>query len=106
MICPRCGGTGTLNDNQGLFSLSQICPQCGGRGSVVDDPVPDVLGARASSAATGTVKVRIPAGVEDGQRIRVKGRGAAGRSGGPPGDLYVVVRVGPPRALRPPGPAT
>ncbi len=90
--CPRCGGTGSLQDNQGLFSLSQICPQCGGRGTVVTTPCPTCSGTGVEHR-NRSVKVRIPAGVEDGQRIRVKGRGAAGRGNAPSGDLYVVVRV-------------
>ncbi len=93
VTCPRCGGTGALQDNQGLFSLSQICPECGGRGTIVTTPCP-TCGGSGIEHRSREVKVRIPAGVENGQRIRVKGRGAAGRSGGPPGDLYVVVRVG------------
>jgi molecular chaperone DnaJ len=92
VTCPRCGGTGSLQDNQGLFSLSQICPQCGGRGTVVTTPCPTCSGSGIEHR-NRTVKVRIPAGVDDGQRIRVKGRGAAGRGNGPSGDLYVVVRV-------------
>jgi molecular chaperone DnaJ len=91
--CPRCGGTGSLQDNQGLFSLSQICPQCSGRGTIVTHPCPTCSGTGVEHR-NRSVKVRLPAGVEDGQRIRVKGRGAAGRSGGPSGDLYVIVRVG------------
>jgi molecular chaperone DnaJ len=90
--CPRCGGSGTLQDDQGLFSLSQICPQCGGRGTVVTTPCPTCHGSGVEHR-NRSVKVRIPAGVEDGQRIRVKGRGAAGRGSAPSGDLYVVVRV-------------
>lgn len=90
--CPRCGGSGTLQDNQGLFSLSQICPQCGGRGTVVTTPCPTCSGTGMEHRSR-SVKVRIPPGVEDGQRIRVKGKGAAGRGNGPNGDLYVVVRV-------------
>ena len=92
VTCPRCGGTGSLQDNQGLFSLSQICPQCGGRGTVVTTPCPTCSGSGIEHR-NRTVKVRIPAGVDDGQRIRVKGRGAAGRGNAPSGDLYVVVRV-------------
>ena len=91
--CPRCGGTGSLQDNQGLFSLSQICPQCSGRGTIVTHPCPTCAGSGVEHR-NRSVKVRLPAGVEDGQRIRVKGRGAAGRGGGPSGDLYVIVRVG------------
>jgi molecular chaperone DnaJ len=90
--CPRCGGMGTLQDDQGLFSLSQICPQCGGRGTIVTTPCPTCSGTGVEHRHR-TVKVRIPPGVEDGQRIRVKGRGAAGRGNAPSGDLYVVVRV-------------
>ena len=91
--CPRCGGTGSLQDNQGLFSLSQICPQCSGRGTIVTHPCPTCSGSGVEHR-NRSVKVRLPAGVEDSQRIRVKGRGAAGRGGGPAGDLYVIVRVG------------
>jgi molecular chaperone DnaJ len=91
--CPRCGGTGSLQDDQGLFSLSQICPQCSGRGTIVTHPCPTCSGT-GTEHRNRSVKVRIPAGVEGGQRIRVKGRGAAGRGGGPAGDLYVIVHVG------------
>jgi len=91
--CPVCGGSGSLQDNQGLFSLSQICPQCSGRGTVVTNPCP-TCGGSGVGHRNRSVKVRIPAGVEAGQRIRVKGRGVAGRGGGPSGDLYVVVHVG------------
>lgn len=93
VTCPRCNGAGTLSDNQGLFSLSQICPQCQGRGTVVTTPCATCHGSGVEHGDR-QVKVRIPAGVDDGQRIRVKGRGAAGRDNGPAGDLYVVVRVG------------
>ncbi len=91
--CPRCHGKGTLDDNQGLFSLRTICPTCNGRGTVVDTPCPTCHGS-GIERRNRVVKVRIPAGVEDGQRIRVKGRGAPGQGSAPPGDLYVVVRVG------------
>lgn len=91
--CGRCGGTGTLQDDQGLFSLSQVCPACSGRGTVVTDPCPTCRGT-GTEHRNRSVKVRLPAGVEDGQRIRVKGKGAAGRGGGPAGDLYVIARVG------------
>jgi molecular chaperone DnaJ len=90
--CPRCGGTGSLNDNQGLFSLSTVCPDCVGRGTLFDTPCPVCKGT-GTEQKVRSVKVRIPAGVEDGQRIRVKGRGAAGQGMAPPGDLYVVVHV-------------
>ncbi len=92
ITCPRCGGTGTLNDNQGLFSLAKPCPDCRGRGMKVTDPCP-TCGGSGVERRQRQVKVRIPAGVEDGQRIRVKGKGEAGANGGPSGDLYVVVHV-------------
>jgi molecular chaperone DnaJ len=91
--CDRCGGKGMLDDNQGLFSLSTICPKCNGRGTLVDTPCPTCHGT-GTERRTRRVKVRVPAGVADGQRIRVKGRGSPGQGSGPPGDLYVVVRVG------------
>lgn len=92
--CPRCGGKGMLDDNQGLFSLSTVCPDCNGRGNIVDTPCPTCHGT-GTERRSRNVKVRIPPGVEDGQRIRVKGRGAPGRgTSAPAGDLYVVVRVG------------
>jgi molecular chaperone DnaJ len=94
VTCPRCGGTGVLNDNQGMFSLSSPCPECGGRGTLIVDPCP-TCGGSGITHQTRQVKVRIPAGVDDGQRIRVKGRGSAGRNGGPAGDLYVTVHVAP-----------
>ena len=97
--CPRCGGTGSLNDNQGLFSLSTVCPDCMGRGTLFDTPCP-VCHGTGSEQKVRSVKVRIPAGVEDGQRIRVKGRGAPGQGMAPPGDLYVVVHVGKHADLR------
>jgi molecular chaperone DnaJ len=90
--CPRCGGSGSLNDNQGLFSLSTVCPDCMGRGTLFDTPCP-VCHGTGNEHKVRSVKVRIPAGVEDGQRIRVKGRGAPGQGMAPAGDLYVVVHV-------------
>jgi molecular chaperone DnaJ len=91
--CPRCGGRGVLDDNQGFFSFSSPCPQCRGTGSIVEDPCPTCQGSGTELKAR-QVKVRVPAGVTDGQRIRLSGRGGPGRHGGPNGDLYVVVRVG------------
>jgi len=92
--CPRCGGRGVLDENQGFFSFSQVCPECGGTGSVVDEPCPTCRGT-GSELRARQVKVRIPPGVHDGQRIRLKGRGGPGRHGGPNGDLYVITRVEP-----------
>jgi molecular chaperone DnaJ len=92
VVCDVCGGRGVINDNQGLFSFSQPCQACSGTGLRVETPCPTCLGAGVEFAAR-QVKVRIPAGVDDGQRIRVKGRGGAGRGGGQAGNLYVVVKV-------------
>jgi molecular chaperone DnaJ len=90
--CSRCGGRGVIDDNQGFFSFSQPCDQCGGRGRVVVDPCPSCRGSGIERKPR-RVKVRIPAGVKDGQKIRLKGRGTPGRNGGPAGDLLVTVGV-------------
>jgi molecular chaperone DnaJ len=91
-VCPTCVGAGTVSRGQGAFALSEPCRDCKGRGMIVDDPCPDCHGSgRASSART--MQVRIPAGVQDAQRIRLKGKGAQGERGGQPGDLYVTVHV-------------
>jgi len=92
--CPTCNGAGSVAVDQGPFSFSEVCPTCGGRGSVVKDKCKHCKG-RGIEVRPRTVKVRIPAGVDDGQRIRVKGRGTPGLIGGPAGDLYVVVHVAP-----------
>jgi len=94
--CPQCGGSGTVAVDQGFFSLSRPCPRCGGRGQVIEDPCP-TCGGSGSTTATRTLRVKIPAGVEDGARIRLAGRGEAGPPSGRPGDLYVAVRVRPHR---------
>jgi molecular chaperone DnaJ len=92
-ICPECEGAGFIvNTVGGAFSLNETCPQCGGRQLVYDEPCPTCHGnGRGLSARS--IQVRIPAGVKDGQRIRVKGKGPAGVNGGPAGDLYVTVKV-------------
>ena len=90
--CANCGGQGVVSDNQGLFSFSSPCPVCAGRGVTIDDPCPNCRGTGVERRPR-EVKVRIPAGVADAQRIRLKGRGGPGQNGGPSGDLYVVVRV-------------
>ena len=94
IVCPVCGGRGVVSDNQGLFSFSQPCQNCSGTGFKIEHPCPTCSGSGVEYAAR-QVKVRIPAGVDDGQRIRIKGRGGAGRNGGPAGNLYVVVHVDP-----------
>ena len=90
--CGNCGGHGVVSDTQGLFSFSSPCPMCGGRGVTIDDPCPTCRGTGVERRPR-EVKMRVPAGVDDGQRIRLKGRGGPGKHGGPPGDLYVVTRV-------------
>ena len=93
-VCPNCQGTGQTSRNLGSYALSEPCRECLGRGLVVDDPCPDCSGSgRAMSSRT--IQARIPAGVSDGQRIRLRGKGAPGERGGPPGDLYVGVHVMP-----------
>ena len=92
--CSTCGGQGVVSDNQGLFSLSSPCPECRGRGITIDDPCPTCRGTGVEHRPR-EVKVRVPPGVADGQRIRLKGRGGPGQNGGPIGDLFVVVRVSP-----------
>ena len=92
VVCDACSGRGVMDEDQGLFSFSQPCRACAGRGMKVETPCP-TCGGSGIERRPRQVKVRIPAGVSDGQRIRLKGRGGLGRDGGPPGDLYVVVRV-------------
>ena len=93
-LCPVCGGRGVVDDNQGLFSFSTPCRNCGGIGTVIEDPCPTCRGTGTEKRAR-QVKARIPAGVNDGQTIRLKGRGGPGFNGGPPGDLLVDIRVEP-----------
>ncbi len=94
LVCPDCNGTGAVAEDQGFFSFSSPCPRCGGRGRIIESPCPTCSGL-GSVRRPRQVKVRIPQGVRDGQRIRVKGRGGAGANGGPDGDLYVRVQVEP-----------
>ncbi|MCX7620686.1 MAG: molecular chaperone DnaJ [Acidimicrobiales bacterium] len=96
VTCSNCGGRGVIDENQGLFSFSSPCPACAGRGVRVLDPCPS-CGGKGTEVRPREVKVRIPPGVADGQRIRLKGRGGPGRNGGPPGDLNVLVHVAPHR---------
>jgi molecular chaperone DnaJ len=93
-VCPTCQGTGQSSRNLGSFAFSEPCKECRGRGLVVDDPCPACSGS-GRAMSTRTIQARIPAGVADGQRIRLKGKGAPGERGGPAGDLYVRVHVSP-----------
>jgi molecular chaperone DnaJ len=92
--CPTCEGTGQASRNLGGFALSEPCRTCRGRGMVVDDPC-TVCSGSGRAMSTRTIQARIPAGVADGQRIRIKGKGAPGERGGSAGDLYVRVHVTP-----------
>jgi molecular chaperone DnaJ len=92
--CPVCQGTGLVTNNQGAFSLSEPCRNCQGVGTIIDDKdkCPECHGT-GGVTKTRTLTIRIPAGVADGQRIRLAGRGEPGDRGGPAGDLYVLIKV-------------
>ena len=92
--CTTCNGAGQVRMQQGFFSIQQTCPACKGAGTMISDPCPTCHG-RGRVRKTRTLSVKVPAGVDDGDRIRLSGEGEAGRNGGPPGDLYVEVRVDP-----------
>lgn len=92
--CQTCGGVGQVRMQQGFFSIQQTCPACKGAGTTITDPCPSCHG-RGRVRKTRTLSVKVPAGVDDGDRIRLSGEGEAGRNGGPPGDLYVEIRVNP-----------
>jgi molecular chaperone DnaJ len=91
-VCPDCRGRGVVSEAQGLFALSHPCPRCRGNGTVIEDPCPRCRGT-GRERGTRRYSVKIPAGVKDGTRIRLKGKGEPGLNGGPPGDLFVVTRV-------------
>ncbi len=93
-VCPDCQGTGQQSRNLGGFGLSEPCKTCRGRGLVVDDPCAS-CGGSGRAMSSRTIQARIPAGVADGQRIRIAGKGAPGEHGGKAGDLYVRVHVTP-----------
>jgi molecular chaperone DnaJ len=90
--CTTCGGVGQVRMQQGFFSIQQACPACKGAGTTIKDPCSDCHG-RGRVSKTKKLSVKVPAGVDDGDRIRLSGEGEAGRNGGPPGDLYVENRV-------------
>ena len=92
--CSTCGGAGQVRMQQGFFSIQQTCPACKGAGTMIGNPCDDCHG-RGRVHKTKTLSVKVPAGVDDGDRIRLSGEGEAGRNGGPPGDLYVEIRVHP-----------
>jgi molecular chaperone DnaJ len=94
VICPECHGRGVVSESQGLFALSQPCPRCRGNGTVIEKPC-HKCGGTGRERRRRRYAVRIPAGVKDGTRIRLKGKGEIGQGGGPAGDLFVVTRVEP-----------
>ncbi|OLT10356.1 molecular chaperone DnaJ [Pseudonocardia sp. CNS-139] len=97
-MCPTCAGVGLVSRSQGAFAFSEPCRDCRGTGRIIDDPCPE-CGGDGVSTRTRTITVRIPAGVADGQQIRLKGQGEPGRGGAPAGDLYVKVHVMPHRVF-------
>jgi molecular chaperone DnaJ len=90
--CATCGGRGQVVSSRGIFSIAQTCPRCEGRGRTIDKPCRVCLGAGRRDL-TSKIKIRVPAGVDGGSRLRSSGNGEAGARGGPPGDLYVVLHV-------------
>ena len=98
-VCPECDGAGfVVAGTGGAFSINETCPACGGRQLVYDEACPTCHGSGRGTSAR-TIQARIPAGVKDGQKIRLRGKGAAGDNGGPAGDLLVTVKVSPHRVF-------
>jgi molecular chaperone DnaJ len=93
-VCPRCQGRGVESQGQGLFSMSQPCSRCHGSGTIIEDPCP-TCGGEGAVHATKRYRVNVPPGVKEGSRVRLAGKGEAGRNGGPPGDLFVITHVTP-----------
>ena len=92
VTCETCNGAGQVRMQQGFFAVQQTCPRCKGRGQVISQPCDTCLG-QGRMRRKKTLSVKVPAGVDNGDRIRLAGEGEAGRNGGPPGDLYVEIRV-------------
>lgn len=91
-ICPRCAGRGIEAQGQGLFSISQPCRRCEGSGTIIEQPCP-TCGGQGATRTVKRYRVNIPAGVKEGSRVRLAGKGEPGTGGGPPGDLYVLTHV-------------
>ena len=92
--CPHCNGTGVVYAKQGFFSVQQTCPYCHGSGTVISDPCPNCDGTGFKKVMK-TLEVKIPAGINAGQRVRLQGKGQPGTNGGPAGDLYVEISIKP-----------
>ena len=92
--CPTCGGMGKVRASQGFFTIERSCPTCAGRGEVIDDPCASCSGS-GRVMRERTLQINIPAGVEDGTKVRLVGDGEAGLRGGPPGDLYIFLSLKP-----------
>jgi len=90
--CSTCNGTGRVRQSHGFFSISSTCPTCNGTGKVINHPCKKCHGSGVIKRER-TISVNIPPGIEDGTRLKISGEGEAGRNGGPPGDLYIVVNV-------------
>jgi molecular chaperone DnaJ len=101
-VCPVCQGRGVESESQGIFSISQPCSNCHGSGTVIDDPCP-TCGGSGAQRTIRRLRVNIPAGVHDGSRIRLAGKGEPGLRGAEPGDLYVITRVGESPVFKPVG---
>lgn len=91
-VCETCDGAGQVRMQQGFFSIQQTCPRCRGSGKVINDPCRE-CGGQGRKQQQKTLSVKVPAGVDTGDRIRLSGEGEAGQRGGPPGDLYVEIHV-------------
>ena len=99
IVCPVCQGRGVESQGQGFFSITQPCSRCGGSGTIVESPCP-TCGGSGARRTIKRLRVNIPAGVKDGSRVRIAGKGELGANGGPPGDLFVVTRVTPSPVFR------
>ena len=91
-VCPSCGGTGQVRRSSGFFSIATTCPSCSGEGEIIEKPC-SACGGNGLVSRRRTIKVTIPPGIEGGKRISIPGQGDGGLNGGPPGDLYVYIRV-------------
>lgn len=92
VTCPTCGGQGAVAMNQGIFGLNRTCPQCLGRGTIVKDPCANCHGS-GTARESKVISIKVPAGVDSGSKIKYQNLGEAGANNGPPGDLFIIVKV-------------